>query len=182
MECSHWNEKGLLFTSEELDEVEIKEFSSHLQECNICKNELEQYEEEKAAYFIPEFFEETPSGHIDNEIIRICSKPKNYTASYINFQSLFKNTFFAILVLAIGFGGGTYFAGLNNASDSKTTLNKKPENKIDKNNDNSIVNNVTSNNTDGDFQIPDSINNDSLPKTYRRGNINMDGVHSVTDK
>lgn len=185
MECSQWNEKGLLFTSGELDKVQKDTFSYHLQECSICKRELEQYEKEKSTYFIPENFEETPSIAIDKEIMRVCSKPRNYTVPHIGFQILFKNTFYALLVLAIGFGGGTYFASLKSSPDSKGVRHSQQGNEVNTivdNKKNSALHDIASSKLQDDAPTSDSLNKDSLPQTIRRGNLDLDGVHSVTEK
>jgi hypothetical protein len=119
MECNQWNEKGLLFTANELNEKDASDYRAHLEICDFCKKELHVYEQERKTLFAPEIFEETPSAAIDKEIIRVCSNPvKSKTTTFI-LPAFIKNTIYAILVLAIGFGGGTYYMGVLIASKAK---------------------------------------------------------------
>ena len=181
MECNQWNENGLLFTSGELDDILKNEFSNHLNSCSMCRCEFDTYESEKKVLYNPIHFEETPSESINKEILRVCCKPRNYSFFPIGFQSVFKNTFFAFFVLAIGFGGGVYFAGLNKDSESNqpsnTMVNKvapaaqqigviSPPALMAKQHITHLV-------------VDDSLNSDSAVQTIKKGNISMEGVHSV---
>ncbi len=119
MECNIWNEQGLLYTSEELSEAEVKTFKAHLEQCTICQQELDQYRKEKEAWFSPEMLEETPSLEVGKEIVRLCSNPVKPTSSFLLFPAYVKNLFYALVVLAVGFGGGAYYTGVRFAAKAE---------------------------------------------------------------
>jgi len=131
MECNIWNEKGLLFLAEELDREEAQLFQTHLVSCELCNKEAELYRKEKELYFRPEMFEEEPSLAVDQEILRVCSKPVRPTRIFTTIPGLVKNTLYSLIVLAIGFGGGAYFVGMKLAADAKK--NEKNAIVLDKN-------------------------------------------------
>ena len=119
MVCNQWEEKGLLFTADELNDAETADYKVHLETCNFCRNELDVYNREKATLFAPGMFEEAPSAAVDKEILRICSTPVKPTVTTFMIPAFIKNTIYAILVLAVGFGGGTYYMGVRIASKAK---------------------------------------------------------------
>lgn len=119
MECNYWEEKGLLFTSGELNEEEAKAFNDHCMTCETCRNELQLYRREKESLFRPELFEESPSAAVDKEIMRVCSQPIKPTMAAPIFSSFVKNTIYALLIFAIGFGGGAYFIAMKTDSDAR---------------------------------------------------------------
>lgn len=181
MECNHWLEKGLLFTSGELDEKEMEQFNIHLTTCSICKSELELYTHERENYFNLSILEETPSSVVDDEILRVCSKLPIPTSTHIGYISFFKKAFLALLVLVIGFSGGAYFTGLKTKSEIKNAENTIPkEKKLANHPTNNNKSNVLTTAGAGEGTISsDSLSPDSLQKTINRGNGNMDGILPV---
>ena len=119
MECNKWEEKGLLFTSGELNEEEAKAFNDHCMTCETCRKELQLYRREKESIFRPEMFEESPSLAVDKEIMRVCSQPMKPTITSPIFSSFIKNTIYALLIFAVGFGGGAYFIAMKTDSDAR---------------------------------------------------------------
>lgn len=180
MECNYWDEKGLLYMAGELDEKEMHAFDDHLETCDVCQKELQLYREEKKSLFMAEMFEEAPSPAVDNEIIRVCSQPIKPAVTAAVFPSFVKNTIFALLILAIGFGGGAYFVGIKVASDAK-----KAEQQI-ANEDKSAQeqtlkvapSKVASGKVYRNDSLSDSIGSDSA-QIFKRGNLDMQGVVPV---
>ena len=119
MECNKWEEKGLLFTSGELNEEEAKAFNDHCMTCETCRKELQLYRREKESLFKPEMFEESPSPAVDKEIMRVCTQPVKPTMASPIFSSFIKNTIYALLIFAVGFGGGAYFIAMKTDSDAR---------------------------------------------------------------
>jgi anti-sigma factor RsiW len=119
MECNKWEEKGLLFTSGELSEEEAKAFNDHCMTCETCRKELQLYHREKESLFKPEMFEESPSPAVDKEIMRVCTRPVKPTMTSPIFSSFIKNTIYALLIFAVGFGGGAYFIAMKTDSDAR---------------------------------------------------------------
>lgn len=119
MECNYWEEKGLLFTSGELNEEEAKAFNDHCRVCETCRTELQLYLREKESVFKPEMFEELPSPAVDKEIMRVCSQPIKPAMISPIFSSFVKNTIYALLIFTVGFGGGAYFIAMKTDSDAR---------------------------------------------------------------
>lgn len=182
MECNQWTEKGLLFMAGELDEKETRAFNNHLESCDFCRKELRLYQEEKNSLFKPEMFEEAPSSAVDKEIIRVCSQPIKPTVTFTAFPSFLKRTIFALLILAIGFGGGAYFTTIKIASE----VNKREQRIADKNkpiqeqkpyvSPSKVVSSKLQYN-EASFDSAGS--NDSMPRTIKRGNLSIPGVVPV---
>ncbi|MBD3321898.1 MAG: hypothetical protein GF350_12450, partial [Chitinivibrionales bacterium] len=75
MECNKWEESGLLYTSNELDDEQREQFENHCRECSTCAGELKTYQQEKAEFFTLPVLSESPSQKTDQEILRVCSTP-----------------------------------------------------------------------------------------------------------
>ena len=119
MECNYWEEKGLLFTSGELSEEEVNAFNDHLKTCELCQKELQLYQQERETLFRPEMFEDAPPALVDSEILRVCSQPIKPTITSPIFTTFVKNVIYAVLIFAVGFGGGAYFVANKTASDAR---------------------------------------------------------------
>lgn len=171
MECNLWEEKGFLFLSGELPDSELQAYKQHCETCDFCQHELQQYKNEKETLFTPEMFEDEPSPEIDREIIRVCTRPIKPVVHAPLFPVFVKNAIFALLILAVGFGGGAYFAGLKVSSDMKIAEQKRMENE-------KAVNNTRTPAPTTDVATTDSAAPDST-QIFKRGNLNMQGVVPV---
>jgi hypothetical protein len=111
MDCSKWDEIGLLFASGELDRSQATEFTKHLASCQSCSSELSQYTVEKKQFFTQDILcEETP-GHLDARILSLCSRPMVPTGIGILFSvSWVKRAALSALIFALGVSAGAYFA------------------------------------------------------------------------
>jgi len=180
MTCNHWEEKGLLYTAGELESGEQRAYDEHLAGCDYCQNELQLYQKEKKAFFMPAMFEDEPSSHVDKEIIRVCSQPIKPAVTAIVFPSLIKNVIFALLILVVGFGGGTYFAGLKITTDIKKAEKASSENEkiASELNQAQTASQVASSQNLTDDSLSDSLKTDST-RIFKRGNLNAQGVVPV---
>ncbi len=180
MACNHWEEKGLLYTAGELDDDEQNAYKQHCATCDYCQNEIQVYYMEKKNLFLPEMFEDEPSSSVDKEIIRVCSQPIKPAVTAVVFPSLIKNTIFALLILAVGFGGGAYFAGLKATTDIKRAEIAPTENQkiASEQNKTQTSSQVASSQNSADNSLADSLNSDST-RIFKRGNLNVQGVVPV---
>ena len=169
MVCEIWEEKGLLYLADELDESESNVFESHLAECETCRRERELYLKEKENFFKPEIFEDEPSTAVDNEILRLCSDPVRPTGAGLMFPSFVKKIIFALLILSVGFVGGAYFAGLkepSNIKQAETNMEEKVQ----------VERVATGINRSGD-PADDSTSDSAV--IFKRGNLTGEGVVPV---
>ena len=177
MACSKWEEAGLLYTSNELDELETKSFEAHLNLCGECKKEYNSYQKERSTYFTAEFLGESPSQKTDAEILRVCSsaRPKHFTSSF--FPLFLKKTAYSVTFFVLGFIVVGYFTmvienpGRNN---KKIALEKRLDS----------LSQPSSMIADGIDQNNDSLQFDSLNDTNNyfsksRGNLEVNGVYPV---
>jgi hypothetical protein len=168
MECKQWEEKGLLFTADELDETQVTLFNDHLQVCEGCREELARYRREKKEFLFPAMFEDEPSPAVDAEIIRVCSLPIRPALVSSVFPSFIKNSLAALFILTVGFGSGAYFAGVKIESGIK--LAKQNAVTMQKN---ALVERQEVIKNDS------AARSDSLPKVVKRGNLDVKGVIPV---
>jgi anti-sigma factor RsiW len=110
MECSKWDEIGLLFTSGELDQFQSTEFTKHLAACQSCNSELSQYTLERKQFFTPAILCEQTSGHVDAKILSLCSRPMVPTGMGLFSLAWVKRAAFSALVFTLGLTAGGYFA------------------------------------------------------------------------
>ncbi len=186
MECKEWDNQGLLFANAELNEEGMRLFEAHLEKCELCRKEYDLYEYEKKTFFNPEMFEESPSAAVDKEIIRVCSKPFKPAVFFAFSQSFFKNAFFAMLFLIIGFGGGVYFSGVKVVTDirgkDKQIADKTNQQKSIESSSALVSNQHENNEGEPDLKSDSNITDlsDSASQfNKRRGNLSMQGVVPV---
>ncbi len=110
MDCSKWDEIGLLFTSGELDQPQSTEFTKHLAACQYCNSELSQYTLERKQFFTPAILCEETSGHLDAKILSLCSRPMVPTGMGLFSLTWVKRAAFSALIFALGVTAGGYFA------------------------------------------------------------------------
>ena len=86
MECNKWQEEGLLYVSREMDASQAEEYEKHVQICDVCRIEIDQYIHDKKTLFSADMLCESPSEHIDKKIIAACSSmPKSFTEASRSF-------------------------------------------------------------------------------------------------
>jgi hypothetical protein len=76
MECTKFEELGLLYVSGELDDSDARQYEAHLEECPGCKRETEAYKADRASLFGPDMLGEPPPEAVNREIIRVCTASK----------------------------------------------------------------------------------------------------------
>jgi hypothetical protein len=103
MECSKWEEMGLLYSSGELTRQERDEFVGHCESCTFCSEEHERYLREKKQLFTGSIFEETPSPECDAEILRVCSDARVRVSSLSAFQIFVKKATLSVALFVLGF-------------------------------------------------------------------------------
>lgn len=179
MECNVWNEKGLLHLSGELESMHDREFLRHVEACSICKAELDACIKEEKAFFTTDMLGVEPSTAIDEEILRVCSRgiqPIVSTASPFSFA---RKILVAVVLLVIGFGGGTYFVSVKMASQS--TRGDLPT-AMDKRTDAQTASVATTERAPAAAldTNEESASLDSLPQGgKKKGNLSLQGVYPV---
>ncbi|MCL2218266.1 MAG: zf-HC2 domain-containing protein [Chitinispirillia bacterium] len=81
MACSKFEVAGLLYLSGELNASEAEAYKTHLNGCEECRRETEEYEKERASLYTSEVLGDYPSEAVDNEILRVCANPKKMVAA-----------------------------------------------------------------------------------------------------
>ena len=176
MVCNQWEEKGLLFTADELDDAEAAKYRKHLETCEFCRLELGTYKRQKATLFTPAMLEQAPPVAVDEEILRVCTKPVKPAATTFIMPAFIKNTLYALLVLAVGFSGGTYYMGIRIASKAKKQESNVVKNEQIPRESEAAV--TTGDVGSGQEQVPDSLKSkDTLFK--RENEIPAKGIIPV---
>lgn len=110
MECNKWQEEGLLYVCREMDAAQTERFKKHVQFCDCCRNEIDQYMHDKKAFFCADMLCESPSGSVDKKIITACSRMPKYSWSIPLLSTVwFKRTLISMVFLVFGTGAGVYF-------------------------------------------------------------------------
>jgi hypothetical protein len=109
MECNKWEENGLLYSAGELSQPLTSEFEKHLNSCQCCSTELNQYTFEKKQFYTTAILCEPTPEHLDKKIISLCSKPMVPTSIGLFSMQWVKRAVFSSLVFALGVGAGGYF-------------------------------------------------------------------------
>jgi len=122
MECKVWEEKGMLYSSNELSERERAEFSEHLKSCSECSRELEVYYHEKEHLFSGDVFTDSPSAACDAEILRVCSDGRKRVSNANPLPLFFKRAFVSVSFLLVGFVAVGYFTLKTEAPNRRMTV------------------------------------------------------------
>ncbi|NLG17768.1 MAG: hypothetical protein GX556_10595 [Fibrobacter sp.] len=176
MGCSKWEDLGLLYSSNELDEQEAKSFKDHMGNCEECRCEYETYRKEQSSFFTPEILGEMPSEKIDAEIKRVCSNPKKQYTS-IGLLPVFKKTFFSVSFFVLGFIVVGYFTlNIENADKNRQSivLEKTP----DSSSPGSVETMAEGLNVADSLKF-DTLNDSNLYYSKNRGNLQIKGVYPV---
>jgi hypothetical protein len=124
MECNKWQEEGLLYVSREMNALQAKEYEKHVQLCDVCRNEIDQYILDKKALFSADILCESPSEAVDKKIITACSYMPKTSRSITLFSTVwFKRAVISMVFLVFGTGAGIYFTmNYYNATTNGTAL------------------------------------------------------------
>lgn len=121
MDCSKWEELGLLYGARELGEHQARDFEEHLVGCEECKKELYMYREAHERFFSEELLGEAPSPAVDAEILRVCSNPRKRFSGTALFPALWRKILVPVALLFIGFISAGYIAfNMQNARHIKS--------------------------------------------------------------
>jgi len=174
MACSKWEETGLLYSSNELDELEKKAYEEHLAGCEECRSEYESYRKEQTSFFTPEILGETPSEKVDAEIKRVCSTPKKQFTS-IGFFPVFKKTVFSVTFFVVGFIVVGYFSlNIENSRGiQKVVVEEKPDSSPSRSPE------IVAEKKNPDSLQHDSLNDSDVYFSKTRGNLQIKGVYPV---
>ena len=113
IECTKWEDFGLLYTSGEL---ENSLYDEHLKNCSYCLNEFDRYKKEQKQFFRVDILGEAPSVEIDNEILRVCSRHKIKILSF----SLVRKILVPAAIFIIGLVSAGYLViNMENAKQIK---------------------------------------------------------------
>ena len=172
MACSKWEETGLLYSSNELDDVDARQFQDHLCSCSECKAEYELYKKECSLFYNIQILSETPSEKVDKEILRVCSNPRKQVTSFGILSVFLKKTAVSVTFFVVGFLVIGYFAmNIQNVQKAKQNI------VADKINDSTaqVPLQYAQNVVDSASTPQDS--NQYFSKT--RGNLNLNGVYPI---
>jgi anti-sigma factor RsiW len=113
MECSKWQETGLLYTSGELTPDEMSLYKEHIAACEGCAGELRQYTEQRKRFFSAELLGEISPQFVDETILTFASRsnasgrPAPVTPTSLGiFSLIFKRQSVGMLVLLLGIIAG----------------------------------------------------------------------------
>jgi hypothetical protein len=110
MECNKWQEEGLLYVAKEMDASQAAEYVKHVQLCDICRLEIDQYLTDKKTLFSTDMLCELPSEAIDKKIIAACSQAPKAAQTISLFSTVwFKRAVISMVFLVFGTGAGVYF-------------------------------------------------------------------------
>ncbi|MBN1128627.1 MAG: zf-HC2 domain-containing protein [Chitinispirillaceae bacterium] len=103
MECCKWEELGLLYSANELDDKRARDFEEHLKECEECRKELYYYREEKKRFFTEALLGDSPSQKTDVELLRLCSHLRRKGSFVTLMPSLLRRAVVPLSLFAVAF-------------------------------------------------------------------------------
>jgi hypothetical protein len=182
MECTRWDE-GLLITSSELPEDGKQSFENHAKECSFCRREMELYKRHKDAFFTSTILSELTSRELDGKILDACARLPRVSAA-LPISIYVRKVALSVLFLAIGFGGGVYFAfNFEDQQPNAYMANQNAQNQPTQSHASADVNeNGAAEQREAALAdaSDDSIQGDSVGGGLSpRGNASMDGVVPV---
>jgi hypothetical protein len=179
MECSKWEEIGLLYCSNELNRQEAREFEEHLKACSECSQEHKIYLHEKATLYTVDILGETPSAAVSDEILRVCKDGRRKYTTLGFFPSLFKKGVFSATFFAIGFIVVSYF--IFTMQRSGTGSNDLSAHAITGKSDSIISPTAKVASSLGKDSLRDSSNDSAVHFSRSRGTLEVKGVVPVTE-
>jgi hypothetical protein len=110
MECNKWQEEGLLYVSKEMTASRASEYLKHVQVCDVCRVEIDQYFIDKKSLFSANMLCESPSDEINKKIIAACSFVPKASRTIPLFSTVwFKRAVISMVFLVFGTSAGIYF-------------------------------------------------------------------------
>ncbi len=102
MECNKWEEMGLLYSSGELNDLEQKSYSEHLEKCLECRGQMAEYRKMQP-FFSFDILGEIPSAACDTEILRVCSDARKKVLGINSISLFFKKSVISVSLFIVGF-------------------------------------------------------------------------------
>ncbi|MCU0609479.1 MAG: hypothetical protein MUF22_06920 [Chitinispirillaceae bacterium] len=103
MDCTKWEESGLLYCSGELNSRSMAEYEEHMKECVECRMELDNYRRLHSRFFTGDLLGESPSPETDAEILRVCSMPVKRAAGLSLFPVFLRKSAVPLVLFALAF-------------------------------------------------------------------------------
>ena len=178
MECKRWEENGLLFVSEELDDDERQSFERHLAECSWCAAEEKAYRMDRERFFTEKILGEAPSAACDAEILRVCSDGRRKVTGFASMPLFIRRSVVSFMLFAIGFVGVGYIT-------LKGGIGKKAAGVSAVASDSSITAEPVAAGasfapgTDAVDSTADSSSEKAVNYSKTRGNLDLNGVYPV---
>ncbi|MDD5674932.1 MAG: hypothetical protein PHC61_12250 [Chitinivibrionales bacterium] len=119
MECTKWEESGLLCTSGELSGQSAVAFKNHCAECSYCREQLDVYKSDKSRFFTVDILGAKPSARVDQAVAMAAAAPARITATNWGLFGFVRKSVVPIMLFVLGFGAGAYF--VLNVQNAKTT-------------------------------------------------------------
>ncbi|MFP4013009.1 MAG: anti-sigma factor family protein [Chitinispirillaceae bacterium] len=178
MACSKFEESGLLYCSDELDEHDIRRFEEHLEKCEECRLEVEDYKRESASFYTVDMLGENPSEAVDREILRVCASAKKQHTFGLFPLFFKKTTVMSLMLFVVGFAAMGYIVfNMERAETLKAKISAPGQD--------TVVADVQEQNsssvalTESDSAHFDSLGDSSAGYSGSRGDLNTDGVITV---
>ena len=167
MECTKWEQIGLLYCAGELDRRTVPEYEGHLKVCAACRTEVDSYRHNCEHFFSPELLAASPSPEIDAEILRVCSMPMKRASGVALFPLFLRKAAVPLVLFMIAFFADGYVKfNAENARQLKAASVVVP------------VSAPVAENS-GTDSLNDSMSNSKANYARTRGNLNDQGVITV---
>ena len=176
MECSKWEEYGLLFVSEELDSSERQSFEKHLAECSVCAGEEKTYRLEKERFFTREILCDSPSAACDAEILRVCSDGRRKVTGFASMPLFVRRGVLSFMLFAIGFIGVGYITLKTGVGKRDAAVPVASE--VSPSSEQIAGTSLTPGNNVSDSSS-DSSSENGVNFSKTRGNLDLNGVYPV---
>lgn len=173
MACNTWEERWLLYGSDELSEQEVADFTSHIKNCDACRCELDTYNLEKKSFYTFDILGENTSEAVDREILRVCSSRRRQVATFNLFPIFFKKAAISVALFLIGFSAVGYIAF--KVESKRTTFTPVVAQKNLQQSSPMVAEPTTAKDSAEESVLSDSAVN--FAKT--RGNLDLRGVYPV---
>lgn len=178
MACSMWEEVGLLYSSDELNEQDKKSFAEHMQKCSECSSEYEWYLRSRKEFFNDSILCDAPSASCDAEIMRVCGDGRKKYTGFSAIPVFFKKSVVSMVLFIATFTIAGYFAFQMDTSKESQMANENTM-QPPAQQQGSLAENKTA---DSEDSLKDSLDNSKVNFSKTRGNLNANGVVPVNDK
>jgi len=177
MACNLWEEMGLLYSSDELNEQERETFTAHIRQCTECAHEWETYQHEKKKFFSIDVLGEAPSAACDAEILRVCSDGRRQPTNLSIISLFIRKSVIGLALFLIGFTAVGYLVFRADVSDEqKTAIGSEKEVETTAPPATPVMEAAVNKQQD---TLVDSAQHDSVNFANRRGNLDLKGVYPV---